>query len=308
MKNVKIILIYGSLILTPLFSIGQQLPQFSQYMYNTISINPAYAGSREIMVINLLNRNQWVGVNGAPVTQTLSVHSSVPGTKLGLGLSVINDERGYDNTTYVYTDVSYTINLAEKYWLAFGLKVGASKFSLDEEIYNDPEYNNDPYLDYLYDGWDPNFGVGIYFRSENWYLGLSSPKLVNYEKRSSLEYIPIDRVSYYFNGGMLIKLNNRNLQVKPTFLVKYTNGAPVSVDLSGNVFLYERLWLGLSYRTNDSFGAMANFNVAKGLNIGYAYDYITSNLGPFTSGSHEIILQYEFNFPRPRCKCEDLHN
>ncbi|SDB41769.1 type IX secretion system membrane protein, PorP/SprF family [Flavobacteriaceae bacterium MAR_2010_188] len=308
MKYLKIILLQGLLLLMPVFSIAQQLPQFSQYMYNTISINPAYAGSREIMVINLLNRNQWVGVNGAPVTQTLSVHSSVPGTKLGLGLSVINDKLGYDNTTYIYSDVSYTLNLSDKYWLAFGLKVGASKFSLDDDIYNDPAYNNDPYLDYLYNGWDPNFGVGIYFRSDKFYMGLSSPKLVNYKKRSDLDYIPIDRVSYYLNGGYLWEYNSSNLKFKPTFLLKYTNGAPLSVDVTGNVLLYDKLWLGLSYRLKDSFGAMANFNIAKGLNIGYAYDYITSDLAPFTSGSHEIILQYEFNFPRPRCKCTDLHN
>ena len=123
-------------------SFGQQQAQFTQYMYNTISINPAYAGSREVMVINLLNRNQWVGVNGAPVTQTLSVHTSIPKTKLGVGLSVINDRLAYERTTYITTDVSYTIKLREDYQLAFGLKVGASKFTLDDEILNDPEYTS----------------------------------------------------------------------------------------------------------------------------------------------------------------------
>lgn len=308
MKDLKLIWIQVMLMAMPCALFAQQLPQFSQYMYNTISINPAYAGSREIMVVNLLNRNQWVGVNGAPLTQTLSVHSSIPGTKLGVGLSVINDQLAYDKTTYVYSDVSYTLNITKDYYIAFGLKVGASRFSLSDEIYNDPEYSNDPYLQTLYQGWDPNFGLGVYFRGERFYVGLSSPKLINYEKRSDLDYIPIDRVSYYLNGGFLWDFNSSNLKFKPTFLVKYTNGAPVSVDLTGNVLLYDKLWLGLSYRLNDSFGAMANFNVAKGFSIGYAYDYITSDLNPFTSGSHEVILQYEFNFPEPRCKCLDLYN
>jgi len=302
----KLILNFVILLITGL-GYAQQQAQFTQYMYNTISINPAYAGSREQMVVNLLNRNQWVGINGAPITQTLSVHTSIPSTKLGIGLSVINDKLAYERTTYLATDVSYTIKFKEDYQLAFGVKIGASKFSLDNDILNDPEYNDDPFLDYLYYKWSPNIGAGFYFRSDSWYLGLSAPKLINYADNQSLEYVNLDRVSYYFNGGYLFDVN-KHIKIKPTFLVKYTDGAPISVDISGSILLKEKLWLSGFYRFNASFGALVNMKVSDSMSIGYSYDYIVSDLRPFTSGSHEIILNYEFPFPRPSCRCKNLYN
>jgi type IX secretion system PorP/SprF family membrane protein len=302
-KLIQIILVLS----LPILGIAQQQPQFTQYMYNTISINPAYAGSREFMVINLLNRNQWVGVSGAPITQTLSVHTSIPSTKLGIGLSVINDELAYERTTYLATDVSYTIKLNEDYQLAFGLKVGASKYTLDNDILNDPEYNDDPFLDYLNYKWTPNIGAGVYFRAESIYFGLSAPRLVNYAENSNLEYISLDRISYYFNGGYLMDLNPQ-MKFKPTFLVKYTNGAPLSVDISASFLYREKLWLSGFYRFNESFGALANFKVSDSMSIGYSYDYIVTDLNPYTIGSHELILTYELPFPRPSCKCKDLYN
>ena len=139
----------------PIIGLAQQLPQFSQYMYNMISVNPAYAGSREIMVLNILNRNQWVGVQGAPVTQTLSAHTSIPNSKLGVGASIINDNLGYEHTTYAFADVSYRLDLDyyDEYKLTFGLKAGFRKYSLDEELLNDPAQNGDPFLDKIDYSW-----------------------------------------------------------------------------------------------------------------------------------------------------------
>ncbi|MBT8270721.1 MAG: type IX secretion system membrane protein PorP/SprF [Flavobacteriaceae bacterium] len=286
---------------------AQQQPQFTQYMYNTISINPAYAGSREILVINMLNRNQWVGLNGAPVTQTLSVHSSIPGTKLGVGLSVINDRLAYEQALDVAADVSYTINLSEDYMLAFGVKLGASKFDLDDDLLNDPLYNDDPFLDNVYYQWKPNIGAGIYFRTQFFYVGFSAPKFLTFVDSNNTGYYDLDKVSYYLNGGYLLEVN-QHIKFKPTFLVKYTNGAPMTVDISSSVLLNEKLWLTGFYRFNDSFGAIVNFKLTDAFSVGYSYDYITSDLNPYTSGSHELILSYEFNIPRPRCKCPDLYN
>lgn len=295
------------LLLFPIIGSAQQVPQFTQYMYNTISFNPAYAGSREIMVINVLNRNQWAGIHGAPITQTLSAHTSIPNTNFGVGLSIIKDELGYEKTTYGYADVSYTIRLNkyDAYKLAFGLKFGASKYDLDQNLLNDGFNSSDPFLDMVNFNWSPNIGAGIYFRGESFYLGVSSPKLINYEN-SNMEYVSLDRVSYFFNGGYLLDLNS-NLKFKPTFLVKYTNGAPMSLDLSTLFYINEKLWLGGSYRLFDSFGAIINFKVFDGLSFGYAYDYITSDLTAFSSGSHEFMINYEFVFPKPRCKCKDLY-
>ena len=303
-RHISILVLFFGL---SFLGIAQQQPQFTQYMYNTISINPAYAGSREIMVINVLNRNQWAGINGAPITQTLSAHTSIPNTNFGVGLSVISDKLGYEKSTYAYADVSYTIRLNkyDAYKLAFGLKFGASKYDLNQNLLNDGINSSDPFLDLVNFKWSPNLGAGIYFRGESFYLGLSSPKLINY-KKNNIEYVSLDRISYFFNGGYLLDVN-KNLKFKPTFLLKYTDGAPVSMDLSTLFFINEKLWLGGSYRLFDSFGAIVNFKVFDGLSIGYAYDYITSDLNSYSSGSHEIMLNYEFVFPKPKCKCKDLY-
>ena len=295
------------LIFTLLSAFAQQQPQFTQYMYNTIAFNPAYAGSREILVINMLNRNQWVGLNGAPITQTLSVHSSIPGSKLGIGLSVINDRLAYERAVDVAADVSYTINLSEDYMLAFGVKVGASKFDLDDDLLNDPLYNNDPFLDNIYYQWKPNIGAGIYFRTQYFYVGLAAPKFLTFQDEVNTGFYDQDRVNYYLNGGYLFEVNPQ-IKFKPTFLIKYTNGAPVTVDISSSVLLKDKLWLTGFYRFSEAFGAMANFKLTDQFTVGYSYDFITSDLSPYTSGSHELILSYEFNIPRPKCKCPDLYN
>jgi len=297
-----------ALLLLPMISSGQQEPQFTQYMYNTISINPAFAGYREFLVINILNRNQWVGIDGAPVTQTFSAHSLIPGTKLGVGLSVINDKLGYEKNTNASLDVSYTINLSkfEEYRLSFGFKAGASRYDIDQSLINDPIAGNDPFFNNVSYKWNPNFGAGLYFRSESAYIGFSVPKLINYVNNTDLEYVDLNRVSYYINGGYLFD-KFKNVKIKPTFLLKYTNGAPFSADFTANAFINEQLWLALMYRTNDSFGALANFKIVDGIFIGYAYDFVTSGLNPYTSGSHEVLLNFKFNFPKPKCKCKDLY-
>ena len=307
MKIVKYITLLAFFIGCTYSVEAQQFPQFTQYMYNTISVNPAYAGSREFMVINLLNRNQWVGVEGAPKTQTLTVHSSVPDTQLGLGLSVINDKIGYENSTYAYADVSYTINLRKDRWLAFGFKAGASKYDLRDELINDPTYGSDPFLDDVFYRWSPNFGAGVYYRSEYFYFGISAPRLINIKNKTDLEYKSIDRASYYVNGGYLWEISHK-LAFKPTFLIKYTNGAPVSVDITSNFYINEKVWLGGFYRLGDGFGALVNFRITDIINIGYSFDYITSDLNPYANGSHEVMLGFDLPFPKPKCNCVDLHN
>lgn len=289
----------------PFLGIAQQLPQFSQYMYNTVAVNPAYAGSRERLNITLLNRNQWVGLNGAPVTQTFSAHSAIPATKLGVGLSFINDKLGYENSTYIYSDVSYTINTSEKFRLSFGVKVGMSKYGLNADLLSDQNAIGDQFLDKIFNRWKTNIGVGVFYRSDDWYLGISAPRLFNYDNNTDIEYNAIDRASTYFIGGLMYKFNP-HLKFKPTFLVKYTNGAPVSVDLTANFLISDKLWLGAAYRVTESFGALMSIDANDNLKFGYSYEINTSAISPYTSGSHEIFISYEFDFPRPRCNCENV--
>lgn len=289
----------------PFLGVAQQMPQFSQYMYNTISINPAYAGTREKLNVTLLNRNQWVGIDGAPVTQTLSIDTAIPDTNLGVGLSIINDKLGYESTKYIYADVSYSIAINDDYRLSFGIKAGMSKYGIDAELLNDPDAIGDEYLDNIFTSWKPNFGAGIYYRSDEWYLGLSTPRLINYTNQTSLEYESIERSSYYLTGGAMLKLNS-TLKLKPTFLVKYTNGAPLSVDLTANFLINEKFWIGAAYRLNDSFGVLASFQITENLKIGYSYDAISSDLSPYTSGSHEVFINYQFEIPWIRCNCNNV--
>ena len=292
------------LSIIPAMSYSQQLPQFTQYMYNTISINPAYAGTRERLNIAFLNRNQWVGINGAPITQTLTADMSIPNSNLGIGLSIIHDKLGYESTSYIYSDLSYTIYMNKDYRLTFGFKAGVSKYGLDPDLLTDPAAIGDQYLDKIFNKWKPNFGAGIYYRSDDWFMSISSPRLLSYNNKTDIEYAAIERVSYYASGGYMLDFNP-HLKFKPTFLVKYTNGAPVSVDLTGNFLINDKLWLGLAYSVGDAMGGLISLDATDNLKFGYAYEFNTTAINPYTSGSHEIFVIYKFDYPRSECDCEN---
>lgn len=299
---IKILVTYS--LFVGLYCEAQQLPQFTQYMYNMASINPAFAGAKEVMVITLLHRDQWVGVNGGPVTQTLSVNSMIPDTKFGVGLSAINDKIGYENTVLVNADVSYSINLNQReHKLVFGLKAGFSKHGLDNTLLSDDSLT-DEFLDRIDNTFKPSMGVGVYYRTNNYFLGVSSPRMVTNFNKSTLDNV--EQNSYYANGGYLLRLSN--LKIKPGFIFKYTADAPISLDLTSTFIISDKIYLSGMYRLKDAIGALFRFNITEGFSVGYSYDYTLSNLGAFSNGSHDILLNYEFNFPRPSCKCKNLYN
>jgi type IX secretion system PorP/SprF family membrane protein len=274
-------------------SVAQQLPQFTQYMYNTISINPAYAGSRETLSVVGLHRSQWVGLEKGPQTQTLSVHAPLKNERVGLGLSFINDELGYQNFSYLYGDFSYTIPTGENSKLAFGIKAGFTSFSLDSDFQQDQ--SNDAVIFGFENRWKPNIGAGLYWHSQKWYLGLSAPRILNTDYTGDAEFQALERVGYYFTGGYVFDIS-KNTKFKPAALLKATSGAPLSFDLTANFLFYEKFWAGASYRINEraeAIGAIADFQVSKQLRIGYAYEYPLSDLRPYTSGTHEILLMFE---------------
>ncbi|MEO1033515.1 type IX secretion system membrane protein PorP/SprF [Winogradskyella sp.] len=278
---------------------AQQLPQFTQYMFNTISINPAYAGSRETFSAVGLHRSQWVGLEGGPETQTLSVHSPLRNDKIGLGLSFINDKLGYENFSYIYGDFSYTIRTGANSELAFGLKAGFTHYNLDEELLTDPSVVNDPFFNDVSNRWSPNIGAGFYWHSPRWYIGLSAPRILNTDynngRQGQLDYVALERVSYYITGGYVFDLSETT-KLKPSVLLKATNGAPLSFDVSANFLFNETFWVGAGYRINQSaaaIGGIADFQVSKQLRIGYAYEYPISDLRPYTSGTHEVLLMFE---------------
>ncbi|WP_456463734.1 PorP/SprF family type IX secretion system membrane protein [Lutibacter sp.] len=300
----RIIIIIVILILGFENSNAQQLPQFTQYMYNTIAINPAYAGSRNALSIVGLNRNQWAGFDGGPQTQTLSIHSPLRNEKIGLGFSLINDKAGYENFTYAFADFSYTIKASEDVNVSFGLKAGMTYYKLSEELYNATEVNQDPYFNDRLNRWNSNFGAGILVHSDKWYLGLSIPKMINHDLNNDTEYAALERVHYYAIGGYVLNLND-NLKFKPSFMFKYTKGAPISTDLTANFLFNEKFWLGGSYRLNgqqNALGALVDFQVSDQFRVGYTYEIPTGEIRPYTSGSHEILLMYEFRFLKRKQK------
>ncbi len=303
--NPKHIIINSLFLLGLSTSYGQQLPQFSQYMYNTIIVNPAYAGSKETINIMALHRSQWIGVNGAPVTQFASIHAPISEKNIGGGLSFVNDKLGYENSSYIYGDLSYTIRTSYTTQLSFGLKVGASHYSLDDELLNDPEVIQDAFFNDKLNYWNFNVGAGVFLDGESWYLGIAVPRFKNHDNNRNSLYASLERVNYFINGGFIHKVSPW-LTLKPTMMVKMTNGAPISVDATLNALLEDKLWLGLTYRHKDAIGAISSFKITDELSFGYAYEYSTTALSGYSFGSHEVLLTYNIKY-RSNCRCPDLY-
>lgn len=279
------------LLLTAYKSVAQQDSQFTQYMYNTININPAYAGSRGAMSIFALHRAQWVGLDGAPVTNVGSINTPFNNSNLGLGVSFINDKIGPTNETTISADLSYSIQVSANYKLAFGLKGTANLLNLDPSRL-DP-VTSDPTLQNFNNKFTPNIGTGLYLHSDKAYLGLSVPNFIESSRYDDNEVaIFKERINYYLIGGYVFDLNN-SVKFKPAFLSKLVTGTPLQVDISGNFMFNEKFVVGLAYRWSAAVSAMAGFQVSEGMYIGYGFDNETTNLKNYNRGSHEIFIRYD---------------
>jgi type IX secretion system PorP/SprF family membrane protein len=261
-------------------------------MYNTINVNPAYAGSRGVMSIFGLHRTQWVGLDGAPTTNAFSINSPIENSNLGVGLSFVNDKIGPTVENTISADISYTIQTSETYKLSFGVKGTANLFNLDVTKLN-PVSLGDPLLQNLDNNFSPNVGAGVYLHSDKLYLGASVPNFFEtrrYDDNSIAVYK--ERMNLYFIGGYVFDLTS-NLKFKPAFLTKVVEGAPLQLDLSGNFLINEKFVLGAAWRWSAAVSAMAGFQVNDGLYIGYGYDLETTKLRNYNSGSHEVFLRFE---------------
>jgi type IX secretion system PorP/SprF family membrane protein len=282
---------FFALIFTASVSFAQQDAQFTQYMYNTININPAYAGSRGALSIFALHRTQWVGLDGAPVTNAVSINTPLNGSNLGLGVSIINDRIGPTTENTISTDLSYTIPTSETFKLSFGIKATANFFNLDTNQLN--PVDNDPSIHDFNNKFTPNIGAGVYLHSNKAYVGFSIPNFIESNRYDDNEVaIFKEKINYYLIAGYVFNMNDY-IKFKPALLTKIVAGAPLQVDVSGNFMFNNKFVVGVAYRLNAAVSAMAGFQVSDGMYIGYGYDNETTNLKHYNSGSHEIYLRYE---------------
>lgn len=274
---------------------AQQDSQYTQYMYNTINVNPAYAGSRGVTSIFLLHRTQWVGLDGAPVTNTASIHKPIGDSNIGYGISFVNDRIGISDENTISLDVSYTVKTSEEYKLSFGIKGSANLLSVDytrltirdpEDVLLSQQANIDNRL-------SPNFGAGIYWHSDKNYVGISVPNFLETKHYDdNVSSLASERMHFYFIGGSVFDLNE-TLQFKPAIMTKMVQGAPLQVDLSANFLFNEKFFIGAAYRWSAALSGMIGFQVSDSWHIGYSYDAETTKLANYNSGSHEIFLRYE---------------
>ncbi len=281
---------------------AQQEAMFTHYSFNTLGVNPGYAGSRDALTVTGLHRSQWVSFPGAPTTQTLTVHAPVFNEKIGLGLSLINDKIGPTKKTGFFVDFAYKLQVGEKGKLSFGLKGGLNfqkddlggLTTIDE---NDPKFGAGVQSQLL-----PNFGFGLYYSLPRFYAGVSTPRLLQNKIKNSASNgasnVGSEARHYYVIAGTIFDLTeNGNVKLKPTTFVKITSGAPIEMDFTALFYFRDFVWAGPMLRTGDAFGVLAGINATDQFSLGYSFDWSFGNsTGRYNAGSHEIMLRYDFIF------------
>ncbi|HYQ58104.1 MAG TPA: type IX secretion system membrane protein PorP/SprF [Draconibacterium sp.] len=273
---------------------AQQEPTYTQYMFNTQTVNPAYAGTWDALGFMMLAREQWVGIDGAPSTQTFSFQNIHKNGRTGYGLNIINDKYGKEKRFSVFGDYSHMVQVTPDLKLRMGLKAGFSAYSNNLSNYqvlteDDPFFQGEVDQKFM-----PNFGIGLLLYQNNFYAGISIPKIVNnqfdnnynnYSSQAELRH-------YYIMGGYVFDVSEK-LKFKPTMLGKVVGGAPAQFDFSANFLIAEKVWLGAMYRTGDAFGFLAQWVINNNLRLGYSVDFAYGEIGGYQSGTHELMVSYE---------------
>ncbi|WP_406683382.1 type IX secretion system membrane protein PorP/SprF [Seonamhaeicola sp. MEBiC1930] len=296
--RVSVITMLLALFITSV-SNAQQDPQYTDYMFNTLTVNSAYAGSRGHLTVTGLNRTQWVGLDGAPETQSFSVDSPV-GKNVGLGFSIVNDRVGPSDEFFFDANFSYTIHLNDESKLSFGIKGGGRMLNVDftKGTYQQQEgifqNINNKFL--------ATIGAGVYWHNEDAYVGLSVPNFLTDEHYDEVQdAVAAERLHYFLIGGKVFDLSPK-VKFKPAFLGKFVIGAPIIVDLSANFLFSDTLRLGAAYRWDDSVSGLIGLQITPQLMVGYAYDFTTTELQNFNNGTHEIMLRFELKSKEKQLK------
>lgn len=297
---VRLGILLVSLIFMSLVTKAQQATLYSQYMFNGLAINPAYAGSSEALNLTATGRKQWSGVDGAPSTLTFSAHAPIRKEKMALGALITNDRISVFSQTTLNLIYAYRLHFSSGSTLAFGLQAGASNYlaRYSNLTYKSP---NDPTLQQEdYNSITPGFGAGIYYNSEKLYAGISVPYLASNFLATKYVANRLELKNHYFFTAGYVATINENLKFKPSALIKYIEGAPVQIDYNANFLYKEFLWLGVSYRSKSSLIFLGQFYANDQLSFGYSYDYSLSKLSGFTTGAHEIMVSYLFSYTKTK--------
>ena len=287
------------LLLSPSDSYGQQDAEYTQYMFNSLVLNPAYTGSRGVISTNALYRNQWTGIDGAPETVSFSIHGPLRDSNSALGLWIENDEIGAHKQLRLYGSYAYHIPMDNGAKLSLGLQAGIRNFSFD--IAGNGSLLGDQQFVQVANAGNqllPNIGAGAWYYTKTFYAGISAPHLLQsyiYEDGGTDFYREINH--YFLTAGVVLPLTD-NVKFKPTALLKIVKNAPVELDLTAHFLINEMLWLGAAWRSNDSIDFLGEIQLSPQLRAGYAYDLTTSELRNHTSGTHEVMLGYDFCFKR----------
>lgn len=281
------------IILTPEVVVGQHNIQFSQYMFNQLTLNPAYAGVEDISSVMVANRNQWSGAEGAPNTQSVSAQTRFAGKRLGLGGFIINDKVGVHKSLRLSAVAAYHLPLAPSTTLSFGMNAGLSHqrgdyASLGPAIINDPKVGHAAYSES-----HPEVGMGVFLKTPRLQLGLSSPQLLKENFHMSDTLTASNTKSYYGYARYSFPLT-ASLELQPGFLLKYINGAPWSYDVSVTLSFMKVLHAGVNYRSRESIDFLIRAQVTKQIQLGYAYDYVIGDVSTFAAGSHELMASFQF--------------
>jgi type IX secretion system PorP/SprF family membrane protein len=275
---------------------AQQHPMYSQYMFNMLNINPAYAGSRGVVTATALYRNQWQGIDGAPVTTSVGFDMPIREKKVGVGVQLYDDQLGIERTTGLNASYAFRIQMTESGTLSLGLQAGILNYRANYTQARTFQ-PNDPAFSQNISGILPSAAAGIYYNSDRFYIGLSTPALlktkISYDNVASVESVTGRDLHLFLATGFVVNLN-QDLALKPSMLVKAVSGAPVECDFNGNLWIQNTVALGFSYRTGDSYVGMAELQLNRQLRVGYAYDKTFSNLSSYNNGTHELMLRMEF--------------
>ncbi|UNY98288.1 type IX secretion system membrane protein PorP/SprF [Zhouia spongiae] len=279
---------------------AQQQPQFTQYMYNTLTINPGYTASNGRLEASLLHRSQWVDLDGAPSTQTFNIQGAL-NEKVGLGFVAVKDRIGPSDEIDLTGSFAYHLLLKRGLKIGLGINAGVDIFSVDwsKGSSYDP---GDPTTNENINEVRPKIGAGAFLYSSNWYVGLSAPNFIKSNFFDNEEEVAVDKSPhYYLMGGYVFDLSDA-VRFKPTVLAKMVSGSPVSVDVSANFLIQQKFTAGASYRFNDAMSALVGFQLSENIFAGYAFDYSTTGIRKYNDGSHEIILRYILPSLRKRAR------